>query len=137
MLAFKRRASALGIVTLASVSITGGANDESDFSEQTEALRASGATVIVIFAGGYDASLFIEKAYDAGVGGPGFLWLGSDAVSQASTMARIDDPTVRRHVFQADTSQTLPRHFPDTSQTLPRHFPDTSQTLPRHSPDTP
>ena len=47
MLAFKRRASALGIVTLASVSITGGANDESDFSEQTEALRASGATVIV------------------------------------------------------------------------------------------
>ena len=121
MLAFKRRASALGIVTLASVSITGGANDESDFSEQTEALRASGATVIVIFAGGYDASLFIEKAYDAGVGGPGFLWLGSDAVSQASTMARIEDPTVRRHVFQADTSKTLPRHFPDTSQTLPRH----------------
>jgi len=100
MLAFKRRASALGILTLASVSITGGANDESDFSEQTDALRASGATVIVIFAGGYDASLFIEKAYYAGVGGPGFLWLGSDAVSQASTMARIEDPTVRRRVFQ-------------------------------------
>ncbi len=101
--AFMDRASALGITILASVSIVSGTLE---FGEQFEALRRSGARVILLFCGTHDASRFIEGAYDVGLGGAGYMWLGSDAVSNPETMSRVADPERRLRIFKGFVGMT-------------------------------
>ena len=41
--------------------------------------------MIVLFCSAADAGLFIRDALNAGVGGPGFMWVGSDATVKEAT----------------------------------------------------
>ena len=95
--AFTEQANALGMTILTSISVVA---SSLDYSEQFAQLRRSGARVILIFCGTFDASRFIEHAYDAGIGGPGYLWLGSDAVSNHETMSMVADDARRQRIFQ-------------------------------------
>lgn len=74
-------------------------HNAADFSEQLDVLGASHARVIVLFCGTSDAARFIEAAYDAGIGGEGYLWLGSDAVTNSAVMESVTNRTRRDAIF--------------------------------------
>eukprot|EP00854_Cymbomonas_tetramitiformis_P010617 gene10617-12556_t len=56
-----------------------------NFSEVVTGLRETGAYIIVLFGHSYDAALLLEQAYAAGVGGEGYVWIGSDGTATSST----------------------------------------------------
>ena len=95
--AFTQAAATAGLTILASLKF---ANDAADFSSQYESLLACDAHVIVLFCQTSDATRFIDGAYDAGIGGEGYLWLGSDAVTNPSTMSAVTDEARRERVFR-------------------------------------
>ncbi len=95
--AFLEAAREQSITVLAHLSFEKG---ETDFSKLYAALAASRARVIVLFCGSHDATAFLEGAYDSGIGGEGYVWLGSDAVSNPDTMTRVSDSTKRMAIFK-------------------------------------
>ncbi|KAK3239062.1 hypothetical protein CYMTET_50981, partial [Cymbomonas tetramitiformis] len=50
-----------------------------DFSEVVRGLQESRALIIVTFGHALDTGRLMEQAYAAGVGGEGYVWVGSDA----------------------------------------------------------
>ena len=83
--------------------------NEPSFDDYYAQLLASGARVIVLFCGTSDASRFIEGAYDAGIGGEGYVWLGSDAVSNPQTMEGVSNLTKRMAIFKGFFGLTASR----------------------------
>ena len=79
--AFATAANLRGITVSQLVQFNRGATD---FSQYYTELLASEARIIVIFMLAVDAGRFMVGAYGAGIGGPGFLWLGSDGVTSDS-----------------------------------------------------
>ena len=79
--AFLSAAARRGLTVLASVSF---AKDSSTFTDQYRELVRSQARIIVIFCQASDAGLFMKGALEEGIGGAGFMWLGSDALSGSS-----------------------------------------------------
>ena len=61
------------------------AKDASVFTEQYDELRKVDARIIVIFCQASDAGPFMKGAFEAGIGGPGYMWIGSDAVVKSDT----------------------------------------------------
>lgn len=61
------------------------AKDATDFTEQYDELRKVDARIIVIFCQASDAGPFMKGAFEAGIGGPGYMWIGSDAVVKSDT----------------------------------------------------
>jgi hypothetical protein len=55
-----------------------------DFSAQLRGLQQSQARVIVLICHVNDGSRFLNDAYEVGVGGDGYLWLGSDTIVDSS-----------------------------------------------------
>jgi ABC-type branched-subunit amino acid transport system substrate-binding protein len=80
--AFHQEAASVGITVITSVTFDNNAND---FSSQYAELQRSNAHVIVLFCQASDAGPFMLGAYNYGIGGPGFMWFGSDAVTQSDT----------------------------------------------------
>ena len=104
--AFLEAASEESITVLAHLSFEKAATD---FSEQYAALAASRARVIVLFCGSSDATRFLEGAYDSGIGGEGYVWLGSDAVSNPQTMEGVSNLTKRMAIFKGFFGLTASR----------------------------
>ena len=77
---FLNEAQRRKLVVLGSTSF---ANGQTEFAEQIDVLRRSGARVFVIFCQGADAKAFIKAAQAEGVGGQNFTWVGSEAATQA------------------------------------------------------
>jgi hypothetical protein len=89
-----------GIAILASVTLS---NNQVDFSEQYAALDRSKARIIVLFCQASDGGRFMRGAYEVGIGGPGYMWIGSDAVTKSDTWLLNDvmtDPTLRLAVMK-------------------------------------
>jgi ABC-type branched-subunit amino acid transport system substrate-binding protein len=80
------------------------AKDSLDFSPQQKKLLRSGARVLVLFCQTSDSGRFLRTALQAGVGGPGFLWLGGSALADSGLWEGDDqlasDPTLREQVFR-------------------------------------
>ena len=75
-------------------------SNSASHAAQIDALRQSGARVIVLFCASDDAAHFVESAYEAGLGGEGYLWLASDAVANPSTFTAVTDPDRRAALFR-------------------------------------
>ena len=57
-----------------------------EYSHQIIAqLNSSGARIMVIFANSADAGRIMRLAYELGVGGDGYMWIGSDSVCTEDT----------------------------------------------------
>ncbi|KAK3268991.1 hypothetical protein CYMTET_22538 [Cymbomonas tetramitiformis] len=56
-----------------------------NFSEVVEGLQRSHAYIIVMFGHPQETAALMEQAYAAGVGGEGYVWIGSDATASSST----------------------------------------------------
>lgn len=83
---FYRQAEADGVTVLASIIIPQNVDPGSqELHNAITQLRFSLARVVVIFAQAKYAGRFLKSAFEHGVGGPGFLWLGSDAVTKADS----------------------------------------------------
>uniref|UniRef100_A0A7S2BXW5 Receptor ligand binding region domain-containing protein n=1 Tax=Haptolina brevifila TaxID=156173 RepID=A0A7S2BXW5_9EUKA len=80
--AITQAAQDAGIEILTSVTFN---RDTQDLSAKIAQLRTSGVRVIVIFAQAGDGGRFMRMAYQAGVGGPGFLFFGSDGLCRSET----------------------------------------------------
>ncbi|KAL1522821.1 hypothetical protein AB1Y20_017790 [Prymnesium parvum] len=59
------------------------AKDSPSFWAQQRALLQSGSRVILLFSPTSDAGRFLRTALSVGVGGPGYLWLGTDSLADA------------------------------------------------------
>eukprot|EP00966_Prymnesium_polylepis_P336652 7391684-Prymnesium_polylepis.1 len=99
---FRAAAAAVGMTVLVSVSI---ANDQREFSAQINDLKRSNARIIVIFTQARDSGPFLRTAYQSGVGGPGFLWFGGNAVVNTDTWetdvgGMAEDLTLRLNVMK-------------------------------------
>ena len=57
---------------------------QNTFRSAQDAISSAGARVIVLYCQANVAGSFVREAYQAGVGGAGYLWLGSDAISGTS-----------------------------------------------------
>ena len=77
---FFQHAEARNLTILASLSIP----EQGDFSGAYRELRNSRARIIVLFCQRREAARFLGGAPANGVGGEGFLYMGSDAVAQES-----------------------------------------------------
>ena len=77
---FFQHAEARNLTILASLSMA----EQGDFSGAYRELRNSRARVIVLFCQRREAARFLGGAPANGVGGEGFLYMGSDAVAQES-----------------------------------------------------
>ena len=97
MEAFERAAQEVGLTILARIRF---ANDASDFTSQLAELAASGAHVIILFCQTNDATRLVDAALDMGIGGDGYLWLGSDAVTNPATMEAVLDLDRRERLFK-------------------------------------
>ncbi|KAK3267419.1 hypothetical protein CYMTET_24023, partial [Cymbomonas tetramitiformis] len=82
--AFHEAAEALGILVRAEDRLTYPFGTE-DFSDVVERLKAAQAFIFVTFGHSGDTGRLLEQAYAAGVGGEGFVWLGSDASTSTTT----------------------------------------------------
>ncbi|KAL1512389.1 hypothetical protein AB1Y20_005647 [Prymnesium parvum] len=78
--AFIQQAESSGLTLL---TVQKFAKDAVDFSVQQRALRASGARVVVLCCQASDGSRFLRTAYEEGIGGEGFLWLGGDTLADS------------------------------------------------------
>eukprot|EP00966_Prymnesium_polylepis_P044191 1024304-Prymnesium_polylepis.1 len=97
--AFVTAASDLGMSVLTSVIF---AKDSTAFDNQFAELARVDARIIVLFCQASDAGLFLRGAHAAGVGGPGYLWFGSDAITIPDTWLNNDvllDLTLRERVM--------------------------------------
>ncbi|KAK3248111.1 hypothetical protein CYMTET_42405, partial [Cymbomonas tetramitiformis] len=56
-----------------------------NFSEVVTGLQDSRAYIIVLFGHSADISTLLEQAYAAGVGGEGYVWIGSDGTASSKT----------------------------------------------------
>jgi ABC-type branched-subunit amino acid transport system substrate-binding protein len=95
--AFHKAADRAQIEIMTSQSFEPGTTDLEHASRE---LRRSRARVIVLFCPALDAGRVIRSALEEGVGGPGYVWIGSDAVAQESLWS--NDP-----VLASDTSLRL------------------------------
>ena len=80
--AFLTAASDLGMSVLTSVIF---AKDSTAFDNQFDELKRVDARIIVVFCQASDAGPFMRGAYEAGIGGSGYMWFGSDAVTISDT----------------------------------------------------
>ena len=71
--AFTEAADIAGVTILTTQRV---AQDAVNFQAQQQALQRSGARVVVLYCQASSGSRFMRTAYEAGVGGEGFLWLG-------------------------------------------------------------
>ena len=85
--AFHTAADELGLTILTAQTF---AKDASDFTEQYRELKSSEARIIVIFCQANDAGPFMRGAFEEGIGGPGYLWIGSDATVKSDTWLNND-----------------------------------------------
>ena len=108
--AFLSAASERRISILASVTF---AKDATDFLAQYSELHRTGARVIIIFCPAADAGPFMKGAlYDYGIGGPGYVWLGSDSVTISDTWTNngiLVDPVERLAVLKGYVGVTPSR----------------------------
>ncbi|KAK3258341.1 hypothetical protein CYMTET_32610 [Cymbomonas tetramitiformis] len=65
--------------------------DLQNFSEVVTGLRDSRAYVIVLFGYPQDSAALIEQAYAAGVGGEGYVWIGSRTTASAKMWGAMSD----------------------------------------------
>lgn len=94
------------------------AKDANDFSEQYHELKRHHARVIVIFCQASDAGRFMRGAYAQGIGGSGYMWFGSDAVTKSDTWLNdnvLADEAERLAVLQGFIGMT-PSVGKDTEQ---------------------
>ena len=70
--AFSRAAFSVGLTISTLLSIE---KDAPDFSQEHRLLLQVHARVVVLVAQGFDAANFVRTGLEAGVGGPGFLWM--------------------------------------------------------------
>ena len=117
--AFLAAAAELGITIIARVQI---APSAAGLSQQYKTLRQSAARVVVLFCSSYDASRFLDGALEEGIGGPGWMWLASDAVANANTFSRVADPARRERIFKGlfALSPSIGRGTPAYSSYLAR-----------------
>ena len=80
---------------------------ETDFSLVYQELKRVRARVVVLFCQAKEGGRFLRGAYQSGVGGPGFLVFGSDAVTSPGTWLGDDEngglaanATLRNEVFR-------------------------------------
>eukprot|EP00966_Prymnesium_polylepis_P271256 6267342-Prymnesium_polylepis.1 len=78
--AFKETAFRAG---LEYVDIPGFSQLSTQYTEQHRALKTSGARVIVLFCTDAAIGFFLRTAYEEGIGGEGFLWLGADTLGDS------------------------------------------------------
>ena len=98
--AFLSAAASRGLNVLVSLNFNNNAND---FTEQYRELQRSDARIIILFCQTADAGVFMKGALAEGIGGPGYMWLGSDALSQSSlwtTNSVLSDPVERLRVLK-------------------------------------
>lgn len=100
--AFLNAADAAGVTVVTSQSFEPGVDD---FGHAYRELERSGARVLVIFCQAAQAGPFMRGALEErGLGGAGYLWIGSDAVAQEATWlsdARLAaDLNLRLHVMR-------------------------------------
>ena len=67
-------------------------------------LEAARARVFLLFSNSADAGVLLRAAYAYGLGGAGYVWVGSDSVAMASTWLQADaslssNETLREHVM--------------------------------------
>ena len=109
--AFRHSAFACGIQIIVSITFF---NDQRDFTSEVNELERSDARVIVLFAQAGDVGLFMRTAFEAGVGGPGFLWFGGNAPTNSDTWlsdvgGMKDNPTLRLDVMKGYLGMTPSR----------------------------
>ena len=109
--AFRHSAFAFGIQIVVSITIF---NDQRDFTSELSELGRSDARIIVVFTQAGDAGLFMRTAFEAGVGGPGFLWFGGNAPTNSDTWlsdvgGMKDNPTLRLDVMKGYLGMTPSR----------------------------
>ncbi|KAK3240521.1 hypothetical protein CYMTET_49640 [Cymbomonas tetramitiformis] len=80
--AFEAEARARGINIAASLILP---TDTSDFTDVVDALMGIRVYIIVVYAYYYELGQLLEQAYAKGVGGDGFVWLGSESTAIAAT----------------------------------------------------
>ena len=95
--------------------------DATQFSTSIRALKRSGARVIALFAIDGDMSRFLREAFEAGVGGEGYLWLlpqGSSALweSDDAPGGTASDVVLRERVLKGTFALTLGRSSSPTYQ---------------------
>jgi ABC-type branched-subunit amino acid transport system substrate-binding protein len=73
--------------------------NRADHTQSYAQLAASGAKVIILFLGTYDGATFLGGAYDHGLVGPGYIYLGSDGVVNPSAIASITELSRRAAVW--------------------------------------
>jgi ABC-type branched-subunit amino acid transport system substrate-binding protein len=102
--AFVQAAAAKGLQVTVHVTFVRDSSANSQFG----VLRDSRAHVIVVISQSTDASRFMSGAYDAGVGGEGFLWFGpswSTSMWASSTNPAVGaDPDLALRVFKGGFS---------------------------------
>eukprot|EP00736_Rhodelphis_marinus_P013100 Rmarinus@m.13950 len=84
---FLEAAREVGIDVLSSQTIP---VDDSSIGAQVQELAASDARLFLLFSPSSSASKVLEHAYAEGILGPGFTWVGSDAVSKPATWENMD-----------------------------------------------
>ncbi|KAK3240520.1 hypothetical protein CYMTET_49646 [Cymbomonas tetramitiformis] len=80
--AFHDNAAALGIAITAQLTYAAGT---SDFSEVVRGLQEARCYIIVTFGFSTETGMLMEQAYASGVGGAGYVWIGSEATASANT----------------------------------------------------
>ncbi|KAK3253219.1 hypothetical protein CYMTET_37519, partial [Cymbomonas tetramitiformis] len=80
--AFHDNAAALGIAITAKLTY---AASTSDFSEVVRGLQKARCYIIVTFGFSSETGRLMEQAYASGVGGAGYVWIGSEATASANT----------------------------------------------------
>ncbi|KAK3267833.1 hypothetical protein CYMTET_23633 [Cymbomonas tetramitiformis] len=88
--AFHEAAVSLGIL-VAEEDRLSFAEDTVDFGATVQELRELRAYIFVMFAYAEDAGPLMEQAYAAGVGGEGYVWIGSEATAESATWESMSD----------------------------------------------
>ena len=79
---FNKYATASSLTVLASQTFNEG---QTDFSSEITALEESQARIVILFSRALEAGKLLAQAYTMKVGGSGYVFIGSDAVSKADT----------------------------------------------------
>lgn len=80
--ALSTAAAAAGVEITVSITFN---REATDLFDKLQQLKGSRMRAIVIFAQAGDAGRFMRLAYEAGIGGEGYMWLGSDSLCKPDT----------------------------------------------------
>eukprot|EP00966_Prymnesium_polylepis_P319750 7376179-Prymnesium_polylepis.1 len=112
--------------------------DAVDFSTQHRALQQSAARVVVLVCQASDGSRFLRTAFEVGVGGEGYLWLGADSLVDSSVWEDpklASDPVLREQVLKGFFS-VLPNDHRQGSASYQAYLARRQQLLPESTGDS-